>query len=115
MAAYTETERIGWLLWVQATERRLPSVSRAAQYLGLAECEARVLLGRVESPSTEDRKVWALRVLVLHLTNGATLDSEDIQYVTGYGRTATSQMMTQLSRVIPLRSSNLWFIQPNNE
>ena len=115
MAAYTETERIGWLLWVQATERRLPSVGRVAQYLGLAEREAGGLLGRVAQPSAEDRKVWALRVLVLHLTSGATLDNEDIQYVTGYGRTATSQMMTQLSRVIPLRSSNLWFIQPNNE
>ena len=113
MAAYTETERIGWLLWVQAARRSLPSVSETAHYLGLAECEARSLLERVESPSTEDRKVWALRVLVLHMTNGATLDCEDIQHVTGYGRTATSQMMTQLSRVIPLRSSNLWFIQPS--
>jgi hypothetical protein len=72
-------------------------------------------LERVAEPPAEDRKVWALRVLLLHLSNGATLDSEDIQHVTGYGRTATSQMMTQLSRVIPLRSSNLWFLQPNNE
>jgi hypothetical protein len=113
-AAYTETESIGWLLWHQATCAHLPSPCGAARKLEISECQARELLERVGNPKDDDRKVWALRYLFHHLTHGATLDQVEIMELTGYNRQTVSRMLMQLSRVVPLRNENLWFIGYGN-
>jgi hypothetical protein len=109
--AYTETEAIGWLLWNQARYAHLPGISGTARYLEISGDRAAVLLERVASPRDDDRKVWALRHLFGHLLYGATLDRDSIVEITGYSKSVVSQMMMELSRVVPLCNENLWFIR----